>query len=59
MATPWSGSTRRDPAPLTRSGDRPRPLSSLTLFWVGLVFCSPVVPGCTEEEKKTHPKTRF
>lgn len=29
----------------TRSGDSPSPLSSLTLFCVGLVFCSPVALG--------------
>ncbi len=29
----------------TTSGDRPRPLSSLTLFWVGLVLCSPFCNG--------------
>lgn len=28
---------------LTKSGDKPNPLSSLTLAWVGLVLCSPVV----------------
>jgi hypothetical protein len=30
---------------LTKSGLKPRPLSSRTLFWVGLDFCSPFEPG--------------
>lgn len=30
---------------LTRSGDKPSPRSSRTLFCVGLVFCSPVELG--------------
>ncbi len=31
--------------PLTKSGDSPSPLNCLTLCWVGLVFCSPVILG--------------
>ena len=31
---------------LTKSGESPRPLNCLTLFWVGFVFCSPVLLGC-------------
>ena len=38
-----------------KSGRRPKDLNSLTLAWVGLVFCSPVADGCgTNDTWKKH-----
>lgn len=44
-------------AKLTKSGERPRPRSSRTLFCVGLVFCSPVELGYKVGGKNIYGKT--
>ena len=47
--------TKKDLFQLTRSGLKPKPRSSRTLFCVGLVFCSPVDFGC-ENKVSVHLK---